>query len=196
LLVFLCDFPTKVISLGPEVSKLCLDSHVRGERRSRWSVIFSSWRVGGILVKRVGEVAVGIARLGWAATGEGPVSWQPWQSVQKRVGTLAPVTARCEVGFVGLLRGGSTRARADPSVPRPEQTRKCERKLGKNEENPVREKLVNGGCARLIGPRTVTTSSRERVRVVRNPLNVMARLSEVVGRNGTSRKCPVRTGML
>ncbi|OWM75267.1 hypothetical protein CDL15_Pgr023788 [Punica granatum] len=44
---------------------------------------------------------------------------------------------------------------------------------------------MNDGCARLIGPRTVTTSSRGRVRVVRNPLNVMARLAEVVGRNGT-----------
>ncbi|OWM77049.1 hypothetical protein CDL15_Pgr019848 [Punica granatum] len=46
---------------------------------------------------------------------------------------------------------------------------------------------MNGGCARLIGPRTVTTSSRERVRVVRNPLNMMARLAKVVGRNGTRR---------
>ncbi|OWM91591.1 hypothetical protein CDL15_Pgr022340 [Punica granatum] len=45
---------------------------------------------------------------------------------------------------------------------------------------------MNDGCARLIGPRTVTTSSRGRVRVVRNPWNVMARLAEVVGRNGTS----------
>ncbi|OWM68700.1 hypothetical protein CDL15_Pgr020640 [Punica granatum] len=103
----------------------------------------------------------------------------------KWVGTRVSGTARCKAGFVGLLRDGSTRPWADPSVPRPEQTRKCERKLGKNEENPVREKRVNGGCARLIGPRTVTTSSRGRVRVVRNPLNVMARLAEVVGRNGT-----------
>ncbi|PKI35437.1 hypothetical protein CRG98_044172, partial [Punica granatum] len=84
---------------------------------------------------------------------------------EKRVGTLAPVTARCKVGFVGLLRGRSRCARADPSVPRPECTRKCR--------------------ARWIGPRIVTTSSRERVRVVRSPLNVMARLSKVVGRNGT-----------
>ncbi|OWM82734.1 hypothetical protein CDL15_Pgr024884 [Punica granatum] len=45
---------------------------------------------------------------------------------------------------------------------------------------------MNNGCARLIGPRIVTTSSRGRVRVVRNPWNVMARLAEVVGRNGTS----------
>ncbi|PKI50349.1 hypothetical protein CRG98_029258 [Punica granatum] len=43
------------------------------------------------------------------------------------------------------------------------------------------------GCARLVGPRTVATSSRMRMRVVRNPLNVMARLAEVVGRNGTSK---------
>ncbi|PKI60970.1 hypothetical protein CRG98_018646 [Punica granatum] len=32
----------------------------------------------------------------------------------------------------------------------------------------------------------MTTSSRGRVRVVRNPLNVMARLGKVVGGNGTS----------
>ncbi|PKI40916.1 hypothetical protein CRG98_038681 [Punica granatum] len=41
---------THTISLGPEVSKLRLDGHVRGERRSRWSAIFDSWRVGGILL--------------------------------------------------------------------------------------------------------------------------------------------------
>ncbi|PKI34042.1 hypothetical protein CRG98_040617 [Punica granatum] len=74
----------------------------------------------------------------------------------------------------------------DPNVPRPEQTRKRERKIGKNVRNPVREKRMNDGCARLIGPQTVITSSRGRVRVVRNPWNVMARLAEVVGRNGTS----------
>ncbi|PKI37168.1 hypothetical protein CRG98_042442 [Punica granatum] len=34
----------------------------------------------------------------------------------------------------------------------------------------------------------MTTSSRGRVRVVRNPLNVMARLAEVVGGNGTRGK--------
>ncbi|PKI58317.1 hypothetical protein CRG98_021294 [Punica granatum] len=91
-----------------------------------------------------------------------------------------------KAGFVGLLRDRSRRPWADPNVPRPEQTRKCERKFGKNERNPVREKRVNDGCARLAGPRTVTTSSRGRVRVVRNPWNVMARLAEVVGGNGTS----------
>ncbi|OWM90781.1 hypothetical protein CDL15_Pgr002704 [Punica granatum] len=45
---------------------------------------------------------------------------------------------------------------------------------------------MNDGCTRLIGPQTVTISSRGRVRVLRNPLNVMARLAEVVGRNGLS----------
>ncbi|OWM70395.1 hypothetical protein CDL15_Pgr008684 [Punica granatum] len=45
---------------------------------------------------------------------------------------------------------------------------------------------MNGGCARLIGPRTVTTSSRGRVRVVRNPWNGMARLGKVVRGIGTS----------
>ncbi|OWM66497.1 hypothetical protein CDL15_Pgr013714 [Punica granatum] len=107
-----------------------------------------------------------------------PGERQPLPVGEKQVGMLSPVTAGYKVGLVGLLRGRSTRPWVDPSVPRPEQTRKCERKLGKNEENPVREKRVNGGCARLIGPRTVTTSSRGRVRVVRNPLDVMARLAE------------------
>ncbi|PKI71770.1 hypothetical protein CRG98_007836 [Punica granatum] len=51
---------------------------------------------------------------------------------------------------------------------------------------PIREKRMDGGCARLIGPRIVTTNSRGRARVVRNPWNVMARLAEVVGRSGTS----------
>ncbi|PKI71092.1 hypothetical protein CRG98_008516 [Punica granatum] len=109
----------------------------------------------------VGEVAVGVARLGLKSRMGDPGRRQPRPVGEKQVGTLAPVTARCEVGFVGLLRGGSPRAWADPSVPRPERTRKSERKLGNNEENPGR------------------------VRVVRNPLNVMARLAEVVGRNGT-----------
>ncbi|OWM76790.1 hypothetical protein CDL15_Pgr028308 [Punica granatum] len=104
----------------------------------------------------------------------------------KWLGTLAPGTAQREIGLVGLFRDRSRRPWADPNVPRPEQTRKCERKFGKNVRNPVREEWMNDGCARLIGPRTVTTSSRGRVRVVRNPWNVMARLAEVVGRNGTS----------
>ncbi|PKI48746.1 hypothetical protein CRG98_030860 [Punica granatum] len=45
--------------------------------------------------------------------------------------------------------------------------------------DPEREERANDGCARLIDPRTVTTSSRGRVRVVRSPLNVMARLAKV-----------------
>ncbi|PKI18254.1 hypothetical protein CRG98_049472, partial [Punica granatum] len=44
---------------------------------------------------------------------------------------------------------------------------------------------MNGGCARLIDPRTVTTPSWGRVRVVRNPLNAMARLGKVAGGIGT-----------
>ncbi|OWM77012.1 hypothetical protein CDL15_Pgr010100 [Punica granatum] len=51
--------------------------------------------------------------------------------------------------------------------------------------DPEREERANDGCARLIDPRTVTTSSRGRVRVVRSPLNVMARLAKVVRGNGT-----------
>ncbi|PKI68250.1 hypothetical protein CRG98_011330, partial [Punica granatum] len=130
--------------------------------------------------RRVGEVALRVARLGSRLRVEGPERWQSRQLGKNGVGTLAPVTARCKVGLFGLLREGSRWPWVEPSVPRPEQTRKCERKFGKNERNPVREKRVNDGCARLVGPRTVTTSSPGRVRVVRNPLNVMARLAEVV----------------
>ncbi|PKI53552.1 hypothetical protein CRG98_026053 [Punica granatum] len=45
--------------------------------------------------------------------------------------------------------------------------------------------LKGSRCARWYGSRTVTTSSRGRVRVMRDPLNVMARLAKVVGGNGT-----------
>ncbi|PKI32762.1 hypothetical protein CRG98_046847 [Punica granatum] len=44
-----------------------------------------------------------------------------------------------------------------------------------------------GGGARLNGSRHATTLSRGRVRVVRNPYEVMARLAMVVGRNGVPR---------
>ncbi|PKI61338.1 hypothetical protein CRG98_018273 [Punica granatum] len=92
--------------------------------------------------KRVGDAAVGVARLGWKLR----------------------ATRTCQ------------------DLNKPENVRESR---VENVLNPVREKQMNGGCARLIGPRTVTTSSRGRVRVVRNPLNVMARLAEVVGENGT-----------
>ncbi|PKI41504.1 hypothetical protein CRG98_038106 [Punica granatum] len=49
---------------------------------------------------------------------------------------------------------------------------------------PATARCETSGCARWIGSRIVTTSSRGRVRVVRNPLNVMARLAEVVEQNG------------
>ncbi|PKI71439.1 hypothetical protein CRG98_008176 [Punica granatum] len=41
------------------------------------------------------------------------------------------------------------------------------------------------GCARVEDSRTVTTSSRESMRVVRDPSNAMARLAEVASGNGT-----------
>ncbi|OWM77074.1 hypothetical protein CDL15_Pgr002598 [Punica granatum] len=52
------------------------------------------------------------------------------------LGTRALGMARCRVELVGLLRGGSRRARVDPSVPRPEQTRKCETMFGKKRVRP------------------------------------------------------------
>ncbi|PKI50074.1 hypothetical protein CRG98_029512 [Punica granatum] len=57
--------------------------------------------------KRVGEAAMGVARLGWRLRVSNPRGKQPQQLGKKEVGTLAPGTARCEVGLVGLLRGRS-----------------------------------------------------------------------------------------
>ncbi|PKI49051.1 hypothetical protein CRG98_030551 [Punica granatum] len=57
--------------------------------------------------KRVGEAAVGVARLGWRLRVSNPRGKQPWQLGKKEVGTFAPGTARCEVGLVGLIRGRS-----------------------------------------------------------------------------------------
>ncbi|OWM69405.1 hypothetical protein CDL15_Pgr013183 [Punica granatum] len=60
----------------------------------------------------------------------------------KRVGTLAPVTARCKIRLVGLLRDGSRRSWVVPNVPSPRQARDSERKFGKNVKNPVKEKRM------------------------------------------------------
>ncbi|PKI73041.1 hypothetical protein CRG98_006536 [Punica granatum] len=61
--------------------------------------------------------------------------------------------------------------------------------MGKGEFIPLGGEVwpdpEHGGCARWYGSRTVATSSRGRVEVVRDPLNVMARLAEVVRENGT-----------
>ncbi|OWM76890.1 hypothetical protein CDL15_Pgr028126 [Punica granatum] len=43
----------------------------------------------------------------WGCGWSDPRKGQPRQLRGKWVGTLDPVTARCEVGLVGLLRGGS-----------------------------------------------------------------------------------------
>ncbi|PKI49410.1 hypothetical protein CRG98_030195 [Punica granatum] len=45
----------------------------------------------------------------WALRVEGPERRQPRQVGENGVGALAPATARCEVGLVGLLRGRSRR---------------------------------------------------------------------------------------
>ncbi|OWM76925.1 hypothetical protein CDL15_Pgr021207 [Punica granatum] len=58
-------------------------------------------------------------------------------------------------------------------------------------KKPVRTRKIcegrkegNSGGARLNSSRHAATSSRRKVRVVRNPEKVMARLAMVVGRNG------------
>ncbi|PKI67474.1 hypothetical protein CRG98_012058 [Punica granatum] len=58
----------------------------------------------------------------------------------KRVDTLAPVTARCKIGLVGLLRGGSRRSWVVPNVPSPRQAQNSERKFGKNVKDPIKRK--------------------------------------------------------
>ncbi|PKI61997.1 hypothetical protein CRG98_017629 [Punica granatum] len=58
--------------------------------------------------RTVGDVAVGVARLGLKSRMGDPGRRRPLPVGEKQVGTLASATARCEVGSVGLLRGGST----------------------------------------------------------------------------------------
>ncbi|OWM75286.1 hypothetical protein CDL15_Pgr008357 [Punica granatum] len=41
----------------------------------------------------------------WALRVEGSERWQPRQLGKNGVGTLAPTTARCEIGLLGLLKG-------------------------------------------------------------------------------------------
>ncbi|PKI71929.1 hypothetical protein CRG98_007697 [Punica granatum] len=50
LLVFLCDFTAKTVSLGPEVIELGLDSRIRGGECSGWSASFGLWIVSGVFV--------------------------------------------------------------------------------------------------------------------------------------------------
>ncbi|PKI57002.1 hypothetical protein CRG98_022608 [Punica granatum] len=64
------------------------------------------------------------------------------------VGTLAPVTTRRKIGFVGLLRDGSRHSWIVPNMPNPKQTRNSEIKLGRNQVDPlmdVREIQICGG---------------------------------------------------
>ncbi|PKI58417.1 hypothetical protein CRG98_021175 [Punica granatum] len=53
-------------------------------------------------------------------------------------------------------------------------------------EDQARHASSDHGCARLHSSWTVTTSSRGRVGVKRDPSNVMARLAKVAGRKSTS----------
>ncbi|PKI68910.1 hypothetical protein CRG98_010703 [Punica granatum] len=55
------------------------------------------------------------------------------------------------------------------------------------EKNPVKEKTMKRWLCTVDRPSDRDHSSRGRVRVLRNPLSVMARLAKVVGRNGTCR---------
>ncbi|PKI53265.1 hypothetical protein CRG98_026345 [Punica granatum] len=66
----------------------------------------------------------------------------PGRLGENGVGTLAPVTAPSEIGFLGLLRGRSRRSWIVPNVPKPGQTRNDERKFGKKNVNPVKRERV------------------------------------------------------
>ncbi|PKI58489.1 hypothetical protein CRG98_021112 [Punica granatum] len=55
-----------------------------------------------------------------------PIRWQQRQLGENGVGTLAPTTARCKIGLVGLLRDGSRRSWVALSVPSPRQARNSE----------------------------------------------------------------------
>ncbi|PKI11379.1 hypothetical protein CRG98_049537, partial [Punica granatum] len=75
-------------------------------------------------------------------TGRGTQEVAATAASGKRVGMLAPVTVRCKIGLVGLLRDGSRRSWVVPDVPSPRQTRDSERKFGKNVKNLVKEKRM------------------------------------------------------
>ncbi|PKI71434.1 hypothetical protein CRG98_008171 [Punica granatum] len=67
---------------------------------------------------------------------------QPRQLGKNGVGTLAPATARCKIGLVGLLRDGARRSWVVPNVPSPRQARNSERNFGKNTKSSVRKKTM------------------------------------------------------
>ncbi|PKI44105.1 hypothetical protein CRG98_035497 [Punica granatum] len=90
--------------------------------------------------KRVGDVAVGVARLGLKLRAGDPGGGRPRQLGKNVVGTFAPATARCGVGLVGLLRSRSRCSWADLNVPSPGQIENSEKKLGMNPNDPVRKK--------------------------------------------------------
>ncbi|OWM76917.1 hypothetical protein CDL15_Pgr012362 [Punica granatum] len=55
----------------------------------------------------------------WASRVKGSERGQPRQLGKNEVGTLAPATARCEIGLVRLLRDRSRRSWVYPNVPSP-----------------------------------------------------------------------------
>ncbi|OWM77602.1 hypothetical protein CDL15_Pgr017000 [Punica granatum] len=71
-----------------------------------------------------------------------PERWQQRQFGKNGVGTLAPTMARCKIGFVGLLRDKSRRSWIVPNVPNLEQARNSEKKLSKNQVDPIKKKRV------------------------------------------------------
>ncbi|PKI60722.1 hypothetical protein CRG98_018883 [Punica granatum] len=105
-------------------------------------VVLTFYTTSGTTRKRVGEVALRVARLGWKLRVEGPERWQPRQLGENGVGTLAPTTARCKIGLVELIKDGSRRLWVVSNMPSPKQTRNSERKFGKNPKNPVKMEWV------------------------------------------------------
>ncbi|OWM77599.1 hypothetical protein CDL15_Pgr016997 [Punica granatum] len=77
-------------------------------------------------------------RYGWRV----PERWRQRQFGKNGVSMLAPTTVRCKIGFVGLLRDRSRRSWIVPNVPNPEQARNSEKKLGKNQVDPIKKKRV------------------------------------------------------
>ncbi|OWM87227.1 hypothetical protein CDL15_Pgr021216 [Punica granatum] len=71
-----------------------------------------------------------------------PRGRQPRQLGKNGVGMLAPATARCKIGLVGLLRDGSRRPWVVPNVPSARQARNNERKFSKNTRSSVRKKTM------------------------------------------------------
>ncbi|PKI59970.1 hypothetical protein CRG98_019637 [Punica granatum] len=106
-------------TLGHTYSRVAVSP--RGSHESRGALQARSKPIPTVPIY-FGESALRVARLGWKLrTVSNPGGGATAAVSGKWLGTLAPTTAWCKIGFVGLLRDGSRCPWADPNVPSPGQ---------------------------------------------------------------------------